>query len=139
MADEPLSIGTEPSGLDATLGFEYQTMSGDGSVASFDAGAVHHQPYGIVHGGTYCALVESLASVSAAMWLQDKGLPPTVVGVNNSTDFLKSVRSGIVTGRAVPIHRGRSSQLWQVDVTDADGRLLAQGRVRLQNLDGRPS
>ncbi|MGJ0121062.1 PaaI family thioesterase [Williamsia sp. MIQD14] len=139
MADELSMTDMVSSGLDATLGFDYSTISGDGSVASFEAGAVHHQPYGIVHGGTYCALVESLASVSAAKWLQDKGLPVSVVGVNNSTDFLKAVRTGTVTGRAVPIHRGRSQQLWQVDITDADDRLVAQGRVRLQNLDTRPS
>ncbi len=139
MADLPVDFDTDRSGLDATLGFKYQIVSGDGSVATFEAGDLHRQPHGIVHGGTYCALVESVASVSAAMWLQEKGLPPTVVGVNNSTDFLRSVRSGVVTGRAVPIHRGRSSQLWQVDLTDDDDRLVAQGRVRLQNLDRAPS
>ncbi|GAA2071146.1 PaaI family thioesterase [Williamsia deligens] len=123
------------AGLDGELGFRYDVVSGDGSRASFTVAPGHHQPFGIVHGGVHCALVESLASMSAAQWLADQGLPPRVVGVNNSTDFLRAVSEGEVTGQAVPIHRGRSQQLWQVDITDGDGRLIAQGRVRLQNLD----
>lgn len=127
------------TGLDGRMGFRVDELSGDGSVMSFDTSPEHHQPFGIVHGGVYCSLVESLASLSAAMWLRENGHPADVVGVNNSTDFLRSVREGVVTGRSTPIHRGRSQQLWQVDITDADGRLVAQGRVRLQNLDRRPS
>lgn len=131
------SPGTDPivSGLDSGLGFRWDHISGDGSRASFTVSARHHQPFGIVHGGVHCALVESLASLSAARWLQDQGRSPRVVGVHNSTDFLAAVTEGEVIGRATPVHRGRSQQLWQVDVTDADGRLVAQGRVRLQNLD----
>lgn len=123
------------AGLDSHLNFRWEQVSGDGSRATFTVRPEHHQPFGIVHGGVHCALVESLASMSAAQWLQDQGLPPRVVGVNNSTDFIKAVSDGEVTGQATPIHRGRSQQLWQVDITDADGRLVAQGRVRLANLD----
>ena len=57
------------------------------------------------------------------------------VGVNNSTDFLRSVREGVLVGEATPIHRGRTQQLWDVSVTrEEDGKLVARGRVRLQNI-----
>lgn len=57
-----------------------------------------------------------------------------MVGVNNSTDFLRAVREGTLTGEATPLHQGRLQQLWQVVVTDETGRLVARGQVRLQNL-----
>jgi uncharacterized protein (TIGR00369 family) len=84
-----------------------------------------------VHGGVYCAVVESAASIGAAMWLGDRG---KVVGVSNHTDFLRSVSTGRMTATATPIHRGRSQQLWQVEITDEQQRLVARGQVRLQNL-----
>ena len=73
---------------------------------------------GLVHGGVYCSMVESMASVSAYTWLATRG-GGNVVGVNNNTDFLRSIGSGTVYGRAEPIHRGRRQQLWLVTITDS--------------------
>jgi uncharacterized protein (TIGR00369 family) len=87
-----------------------------------------------VHGGVYCSIIESLASVSGAVWLADKGERGTVVGVNNNTDFLRAISSGIVTAVSTPIHRGRRQQLWLIEVTDDKGRMVARGQVRLQNI-----
>ena len=89
------------------------------------------QPYGIVHGGAHCGVVETLASVGAATWLGDRG---QVVGVNNSTDFFRAVSEGHLTSTATPVHRGRSQQVWIVETVDEDGRLVSRGQVRLQNL-----
>ncbi len=57
-----------------------------------------------------------------------------VVGVNNSTDFYRAVREGDLTSTALPVHRGRSQQVWVVETLDAEGRMVARGQVRLQNL-----
>ena len=57
-----------------------------------------------------------------------------MVGVSNQTDFLRAVRDGELSAVGTPVHRGRSQQLWQVEITDADERLVARGQVRLQNL-----
>ena len=57
-----------------------------------------------------------------------------MVGVANQTDFLRAVTAGELTAVAVPIHQGRSQQLWQVVITDESERLVARGQVRLQNL-----
>ena len=92
------------------------------------------QPMGIVHGGVYCSMVESLASVAAYTWIDANG-GGSVVGVNNNTDFLRAIGSGTVYGAATPVHRGRRQQLWMVTITDSDDRLVARGQVRLQNLE----
>ena len=59
----------------------------------------------------------------------------TSSGVNNNTDFLRSIGSGMVYGTAEPIHRGRRQQLWLVTITDDNDRVVARGQVRLQNLE----
>jgi uncharacterized protein (TIGR00369 family) len=92
------------------------------------------QPHGIVHGGVYCSVVESVASVSAGVWLESTGGGSNVVGVNNNTDFLRAIKAGLVTATSTPIHRGRRQQLWMVEIAGVDGRLVARGQVRLQNL-----
>jgi uncharacterized protein (TIGR00369 family) len=75
--------------------------------------------------------VESSASVGAAAWFGERG---RVVGVSNSTDFFRAVTEGELTATAVPVHRGRSQQVWRVTIKDEQDRLVAQGQVRLQNL-----
>jgi uncharacterized protein (TIGR00369 family) len=113
------------------LGIEITDATGDQVVANWTAAPKHHQPYGIVHGGVHCSVVETLASVGAAMWLGDRG---QVVGVNNNTDFYRAARDGQMTSTATPVHRGRSQQVWLVETLDEQGRVIARGQVRLQNL-----
>ena len=112
------------------LGVKIEEVSGDRVVATWEAAPPLHQPFGIVHGGAHCGVVETLASVGAATWLGDRG---QVVGVNNSTDFYRAVSEGRLTSTATPVHRGRSQQVWIVETVDEDGRMVARGQVRLQN------
>jgi uncharacterized protein (TIGR00369 family) len=120
-------------GFDAVLGLRYLTATPDGATAQLELREDLHQPYGIVHGGVYCSIIESVASVSAAVWLAENG-GGRVVGVNNNTDFLRAISSGTVTARSEPVHRGRRQQLWLITITDEQDRLVARGQVRLQNL-----
>lgn len=113
------------------LGLEIQEASGERVVADWTAGPALHQPHGIVHGGAHAGVVETLASVGAALWFGDRG---QVVGVNNSTDFYRAVRGGRLTSTARPIHRGRQQQVWVVETLDEQDRMVARGQVRLQNL-----
>ncbi|MEZ5211755.1 PaaI family thioesterase [Gordonia sp. PP30] len=122
-------------GLDGLLGLQISEASGDGVRATLEIRPDHHQPFGIVNGGVYCAVAESTASISGYCWLQETGMGGAAVGANNSTDFLRSISEGTLHISTTPIHRGRRQQLWQVDMTDGDGRLLAQSRVRLQNIE----
>jgi 1,4-dihydroxy-2-naphthoyl-CoA hydrolase len=113
------------------LGVRFTEVSGDRVVATWTARPDLHQPYGIVHGGVHCSVIETLASVGAALWMGERG---KVVGVNNNTDFYRAVRAGTLTSTATPLHRGRSQQLWLVETVGEDGKVAARGQVRLQNL-----
>lgn len=95
----------------------------------------HHQPFGIVHGGVWCAAVESAASFGATLAAHERG--QVAVGVSNTTNFLRSMRRGRVDVVAQALHQGRTQQLWEVRITDADRRLVALGQVRLQNVERR--
>jgi 1,4-dihydroxy-2-naphthoyl-CoA hydrolase len=131
----PASFDGDLSGPFATyLGLEFTEVTGDRVTATWTAGKKHHQPYGIVHGGVHCAVVETLASVGAATWF-DTG---QVVGVNNNTDFYKAVTTGTITSTATPLHRGKSQQVWVVESVQEDGTVVSRGQVRLQNLTERP-
>lgn len=120
-------------GLHGVLGEERVEQGPDKVVLRFTIGEQHLQQFGIPHGGIYSAVHESAASMGGSVWLGDRGI---VVGTNNICDFLRQAKVGdIITVTATPIHRGRSQQLWHVDSNDQDGRLVAQGQVRLANLD----
>ena len=121
-------------GFDSELGLKYIDVTPDGGRAVLEIHDKLLQPWGIVHGGVYCSIIESLASVSGAVWFADKGERGTVVGVNNNTDFLRAISSGIVTAVSTPSRRGRRQQLWLIDVTVDNGRMVARGQVRLQNI-----
>ncbi|KHO20659.1 PaaI family thioesterase [Mycolicibacterium setense] len=120
-------------GFDTELGLTYLELTPDGGRAQLTIHDKLLQPWGIVHGGVYCSIVESLASVSGHIWLSENG-GGTVVGVNNNTDFLRAIGSGTVTAVSEPIHRGRRQQLWLITITDDNGKLVARGQVRLQNV-----
>jgi 1,4-dihydroxy-2-naphthoyl-CoA hydrolase len=120
-------------GFDNELGLTYLEITPDGGRVRLDIHDKLLQPWGIVHGGVYCSIVESLASVSAHVWLSENG-GGTVVGVNNNTDFLRAISSGTVTAESTPIHRGRRQQLWLITITDDNDRVVARGQVRLQNI-----
>lgn len=120
--------------FDSWLGLVYDDVSGDRVTAHLELTRHHMQPYGILHGGVYCSIVETLASVGGAQWALEQGMLG-VVGVHNATDFLRSAREGTIAGEGTPLHRGRTQQLWVVEITVAGSdRTLARGQVRLQNL-----
>lgn len=125
-------LASDPKGFDAGMGLRYQEVTPDRVRAHITVTDSLLQPFGITHGGVYCAIVESVASVSGVVWLGGTG---HVVGVNNNTDFLRSVGAGTeLTAVSTPIHRGRRQQLWVVEITDPDKRIIARGQVRLQNM-----
>jgi len=129
--DTPMPPITSTHGLAEVLGLTFTRADAERVEIEWTVGPQHHQPYGIVHGGVYCAVVETAASVAGALWLGERGI---VVGVSNQTDFLRAVREGVLRAAAAPVHRGRMQQLWLVEIRDDAERLVARGQVRLQNL-----
>lgn len=135
--------GDQLDGLDAfitdrfgtgLIGLRWDRISHARGEAHFEATEALHQPSGIVHGGVWCAVIESMASVCAAMAVLPKGM--VCVGAHNATDFLRPHRLGRIDGVATPVHVGRTQQLWQVELMRADdGKTVARGQVRLANID----
>jgi 1,4-dihydroxy-2-naphthoyl-CoA hydrolase len=123
------------SPFDKLLGLRIQEASGDRVVAVLPVTPDLHQPTGLVHGGVYATVVETTASVGATLWLAGRG---QAFGISNHTDFLRPVREGDLRVEATPLSRGRTTQLWQVSVTDERGRGVAHGKVRLFNSEQVP-
>jgi uncharacterized protein (TIGR00369 family) len=121
----------EPTFLHAS-GLALDEVSGTVVRGHLDLGPEHHTPWGIVHGGVYCTAVETAASAGASAAVADQGM--FAVGLTNTTQFLRSMSEGRVDLVAVPVHQGRSHQLWEVDLRDGAGRLVARGELRLQNM-----
>jgi uncharacterized protein (TIGR00369 family) len=87
------------------------------------------QPMGIVHGGVYAAIAESLASMGTAYSVRPRGGVP--LGQANNTNFLRPVSEGTIHARAEAFHRGRTSWVWDVEMRDEEGRLCATSRVTI--------
>lgn len=113
------------------LGLRFDELTGTRVVAVWTADDRLHQPDGILHGGVHATIVETLASFGAAVWFADRG---RCVGVSNNTDFFRAVSRGRMTSVAEPVHQGRTQQVWTVETRDDDGRLIARGQLRVQNL-----
>ena len=116
-----------------SLAMVLDEIGGTRVTAHLDLGPQHHTPWGVVHGGVYTTVIESVASVGASAAVVEQG--QFAVGVNNTTDFLRSMRAGRVDIVAEPVIQGRVQQLWYVTIIrHDDGKAIAQGRVRLQNV-----
>lgn len=102
-------------------------------VAYAELGPEQHTPWGVVHGGAYAATIETMATLGASRAVAERG--QYSVGVNNNTDFLRPLVAGRVQVVAEAIQQGATQQLWLVEIRRADdGKLVARGQVRLQNV-----
>jgi len=115
------------------MGVKFVRATADEVIAEWTVGHEHRQAYGIVHGGVHCGVIETVASVGAALVAMPRG--QRVVGLENNTSFIKAAREGTLRATGKPITRGRRTQVWEVRVDDEKGQLLATGRVRLICLD----
>jgi len=132
MSDEPDLIG--PSAFMRLLEIEFDERTATRVTGSVAADERHHQPWGLVHGGLYTTAIETFATTGAAEAVRSAGR--LAVGVSNSADFLRPHRSGRLDVVAEAIQQGRTQQLWRVEMRRSeDGKLVALGHVRLQNID----
>jgi len=120
-------------GFERALGLAFTRVAPDEVVAEVPVTPALLQPYGIVHGGVYASIIETLASAGAALHAMADG--KSSVGLENTTSFVRAVRGGTLVAVATPVHRGRTSQVWEVRVSDERGKLAATGRVRTMSLD----
>ena len=87
------------------------------------------QPWGLVHGGVYASMAESLASWATALAVAPEG--NIAMGLSNNTSFLRPISAGTIHGLATRRHRGRTTWVWDIDITDDEGRLCASSRVTI--------
>ncbi len=120
-------------GWDRAMGLRFLTVTADEVRCEWEVAEHHRQGYGIVHGGVHCGVIEALASIGAAVVGMPRG--QRVVGLENSTSFVRAVRAGKLVGTARPVTRGRTTQVWEAWIRDEQERLVAQGRVRLLCVD----
>jgi uncharacterized protein (TIGR00369 family) len=124
---------TEASDFVRAAGLQV-TEAGPRRVVGFlDLGPRHHTPWGVVHGGVYTTAVESACSVGASTAVLERG--QFAVGLANHTDFIRPHREGDLRVEARAIQQGQTQQLWECDITRPDGKLVARGQLRLQNVD----
>ena len=86
-----------------------------------------HQPDGVLHGGATAALIETVGSVAVFVFKQTENL--LVRGIEISANHLKSIREGNVFATAKPVHLGRTTQHWEIKVTDQEGALISVGKL----------
>ncbi len=126
MTEEPAA---PPQNLNDALGMEVGEFDEQRITGSFGVTDRVRQPFGIVHGGAYAALAETLASVATYFAVQGNG--EIAVGQNNDTSFLRPVSAGTVHAEGTRRHRGRTSWIWDVDFKDDEGRVCAISRVTI--------
>ena len=115
------------SSLEKTLGIEFIDLDNDRVKARMEVTPNLHQPDGVLHGGATAALAESAGSVASYLSI-DRG-QQVIRGTVISAHHLKSIRSGYVYAEAVPIHKGRTTQLWQINVTDENENLISHCKL----------
>jgi 1,4-dihydroxy-2-naphthoyl-CoA hydrolase len=117
--------------LDVTMGIEILEASPERVVATMPV-AGNTQPFGLLHGGATCVLAETVGSIAATLHAGEGRL---AVGVDINTTHHRAMRTGMVTGVATPLHRGRSVACYEVAVTDDEGRRVATARLTCQLVD----
>lgn len=115
-----------------SLGLDVTHAAPDEVRATWRVTAALTQPYGYLHGGVHCSVVETLCSLGASIWFGESG---RVVGISNSTSFFRPCVVGdLLSSIAGPIEQSPQGQVWQVNTSNERGELVAQGTVRLHHL-----
>jgi len=115
------------------LGIKFINIEPDKLVAAMPVDHRTIQPYGILHGGASVALAETLGSVAA--YCSIDSTKQLSVGLEINANHIKSVKRGIVTGTATPIHIGRNTHVWGVEIINEDGKLVCTSRITMAILD----
>jgi uncharacterized protein (TIGR00369 family) len=132
-ADASAMLNANLGGWNNAMGLKFTKATPDICIGEVTIEPIHTQPYGIVHGGVHCGIIEAACSTGAAIVAMGRG--QSVVGLENATSFIAAARGGKMTVTATPVTRGRTTQVWQAVVTDEAGKTLSTGRVRLLCLD----
>ena len=115
--------------FDALYGLQVHDISEEEVTATVPVSDHVKQPMGLVHGGLYASIAESLASMATAMAVMPDG--KAAMGLSNATSFLRPITEGTVHATARRLHKGRSTWVWDVEITDDQGRRCALTRMTI--------
>lgn len=119
--------------LVAHLGIEITEVGDDYLLARMPVDHRTHQPQGLLHGGASVALAETMGSMGAFLCVDPAKY--AVVGLEINANHIRGVKSGWVIGRATPMHRGRTTQIWEIRITDESGKLVCISRITIAVLE----
>lgn len=125
----------QPKNLSDALGIEFTEYSKDRVCGTMPVDERTRQPFGLLHGGASVALAESLASIGA--WLNIDEARYAAVGLEINANHLRSATGGKVVGIATPIHRGRSTQVWDIRIATEDGKPVCISRCTIAVVEKR--
>ena len=118
------------------LGIEFLDIGDDYLTARMPVDHRTHQPMGLLHGGASVALAETLGSTGAFLCVD--AAQYNVVGLEINANHVRGVREGFVTGVARPLHRGKTTQLWEIRITDEADKLVCISRITIAVLENPP-
>ena len=136
MNGEASGPGEALTNFDVLIGTRYDSVDPDDARATIEVADHHKQPFGIVHGGVYASLAESLCSVATYAAVHDDGM--VALGQSNNTSFLRPITEGTIEARATTRSRGRTTWVWDVEIFDGEERLCALVRMTIAVRPARP-
>jgi 1,4-dihydroxy-2-naphthoyl-CoA hydrolase len=122
-------INAKLLGYDRFYGLRFVSLSGEEVRAEVDVRDELKQPMGLVHGGVYASIAESITSIGTAMAVLEDGC--VAVGMANDTNFLRPITEGTIHAHGVRLHRGRTTWIWDVRFTDDAERVCALTRMMI--------
>jgi uncharacterized protein (TIGR00369 family) len=124
----PIELPHRPSsGFDALVGLELTEVTSEQVVGRVRVRDELKQPFGLVHGGVYASIAESLASIGTAIAVAQDGR--IAMGLSNQTSFMRPITAGTIHARALRRHAGRTTWVWEVEISDDSGRLCVLTRM----------
>ena len=118
------------------LGIEFTEVGADYLVARMPVDTRTHQPFGILHGGASVVLAETLGSIASYLCLKDPE-KQRAVGLEINANHIRSVKEGFVYGKVTPIHIGRSTQIWDIKITNEENKLVCISRLTVAIIDAK--
>ena len=131
---EQLNKGTK-NNLSSHLGIEFLEVSPQLIKAKMPVDHRTIQPFGILHGGASVALAETLGSIAAQMNIDQEKF--VAVGLDINANHIRSVREGFVYGVTQPIHIGKSTHVWEINITNEDDKLVCISRLTMSIIEKR--
>ncbi len=131
--DVPAATNRSKNTIVEHMGIEFTEVGDDYLSARMVVDHRTHQPLGIMHGGASCVLAETVGSIAGNYCVDSE--KQYCVGLSINTNHIRSIRSGFVIGTAKPLHLGRSTQVWNIDIVDEQNRLISVTRLTMAVLN----